>query len=344
MDTTLDEVESALQESFGQFFAKESPSHLVRSAEPLGFDRGLWEKVLAMGALRLALPEEVGGDGAGLGHLALVAQEMGRTLAPIPLIDTAVAARILARSAQPEARARLDSVLAGTEVIGLSFRPLEGGLAQLVPSGAVSDSIIAMEGDSLVIARIDGGPPRSSRPNLGSMPIADCEASGPRVELAQGAAARETFSRATTEWKALMAAALVGLADRSLDIGLEYVKVRKAFGTLIGEFQTVSHRLADNVVDLDGARLLSYEAAWAVDERRDEAATIASIAYLFASRVARSCSGLSLHFHGGVGFTMEHDIQLYYRRSVGWPLIYSDPDSEWEHLADLLYGPVEQRG
>jgi alkylation response protein AidB-like acyl-CoA dehydrogenase len=344
MDTTLDEVESALRESFGQFFAKESPSEVVRSAEPLGFDPDLWEKVLALGALRLALPEEVGGDGAGLAHLALVAQEMGRNLAPVPLIDTAVAARILSRSVTPEARARLDSVLTGAEVIGLSFRPLEEGLARLVPSGAVTDSIIAMEGDTLVIARIEGRPPRSSRPNLGSMPIADCTASGPRVELAQGAAAMDTLSRARTEWKALTAAALVGLADRSLAIGLEYVKVRKAFGILIGEFQTVSHRLADSVVELDGARLLSYEASWAIDERRDEAATVASMAYLFASRVARSCSGLSLHLHGGLGFTMEHDIQLYYRRSVGWPLIYSDPDSEWQHLADLLFGPVERRG
>jgi hypothetical protein len=279
-----------------------------------------------------------------VGHLALVAEKMGRNLGPVPLIDSAVAARILARSAQPEARARLGSVLAGAELMGLSFRPLEGGLALLVPSGAVSDSIIAMEGDSLVIARIEGQPPRSSRPNLGSMPIADCQANGPRVELAQGAAARDIFSRATTEWKALTAAALVGLAERSLEIGLEYVNVRKAFGTLIGAFQTVSHRLADSVVDLDGAKLLSYEAAWAIDEDRDEAAMVASMAYLFAARVARSCSGLSLHFHGGVGFTMEHDIQLYYRRSVGWPLIYSDPDSEWEHLADLLYGPVERRG
>jgi alkylation response protein AidB-like acyl-CoA dehydrogenase len=343
VDTTLDEVETSLQEAFGRFFAKESSSHVVRSAEPLGFDKSLWDKVLALGALRLAVPENVGGDGAGLGHLGLVVEQMGRNLAPVPLIDSAVAARVLARSANPEARSHLDSMLGGDRIIVLSFRPLDAGSAHLVPNGAIADSIVAMEDDRLLLVPVEGPSPRSARPNLGSMPIADCQAGRPILELASGPKAIVQFSWARTEWKALTAAALVGLADRALEIALDYVKVRKAFGTLIGAFQTVSHRLADSVVDLDGARLLSYEAAWSIDEGREDAPALASMSYLFASRVARSCSGLSLHFHGGVGFTLEHDIQLYYRRSVAWPLAFSDTESEWQHLADLLYGKAERR-
>jgi alkylation response protein AidB-like acyl-CoA dehydrogenase len=337
MDTTLDEVQVALQESFARFFGQESKSEVVRAAEPLGFDQGLWKKVLAMGALQLSLPEEVGGDGAGLCHLGLVAGQLGRTLAPVPLIDSAVAARVLARSGTPEVGEQLESMISGRQVIVMSIRPLEGAAARLVPSGAIADQIVAMDGDSLVLARVAGRPPRSSPTNLGSMPISDCMVAGPKVVLARGADATTTFSNALVEWKALTAAALVGLADRSMEMALDYVKVRRAFGTLIGSFQTVSHRLADGVVELDGARLLTYEAGWSVDEGLDQAPTVASMAFLFASQVARKCSGLSLHFHGGVGFTMEHDIQLYYRRSVGWSSIYSDPESEWQHLADLLY-------
>jgi len=337
MDTTLDEVQAALQASFARFFGKESTTEVVRAAEPLGFDEALWKRVLSMGALRLSLAEEVGGDGAGFSHLGLVAEQLGRSLAPVPLIDSAVAARVLARSGNQEVGEHLDSMLSGREVIVISIRPLEQGAARLVPSGAIADQIVAMDGDSLVLARVEGRPPRSSPSNLGSMPISDCQVSGPRVVLTGGADAKAAFSRALAEWKALTAAALVGLADRSKEMALKYVKVRRAFGTLIGSFQTVSHRLADTVVELDGARLLSYEAGWSVDEGVDQAPTVASMAYLYASQVARKCSELSLHFHGGVGFTLEHDIQLYYRRSVGWSSIYSDPESEWQHLADLLY-------
>jgi alkylation response protein AidB-like acyl-CoA dehydrogenase len=135
---------------------------------------------------------------------------------------------------------------------------------------------------------------------------------------------------------------MVGVAERSIDIALEYVKIRTAFGTLIGSFQTVSHRLADSVVDIDGARLLAYKAAWTTDHDAENAPAIASMAFIFASEVARQCSGHSLHFHGGIGYTMEHDIQLYYRRAKAWPLAYTSSEREYQHLADLLHGPSGQ--
>ncbi|MDI1289095.1 MAG: acyl-CoA dehydrogenase family protein [bacterium] len=341
MDSALDDVERAVKDTFGRFFASESGAEVVRAAEPLGFDRDLWNKALEMGALRMGLPAALEGDDADMVCLSLVAAELGRTVAPIPLIDSTVAARALARSESDEAFAALKSMLAGDEVIVYSPRPIANGTAPLVPSGAIADLIVAIEGDSLVLARVQ--PKSQSAPNnLGSMPLADCVIAGDRVLLADGVEASQANQRALTEAKALTASAMVGVAERSIDIALEYVKIRTAFGTLIGSFQTVSHGLADSVVDIDGARLLSFKAAWTAEHDAENAAAIASMAFIFASEVARRCSGHSLHFHGGIGYTMEHDIQLYYRRAKAWPLAYTSSEREYQHLADLLYGPSGQ--
>jgi alkylation response protein AidB-like acyl-CoA dehydrogenase len=341
MDTALDETELAVQETFARFFANQSPTSVVRAAEPLGFDRVLWRRLLDLGALRMALPEAVGGDAASMVCVALVAEQLGRCIAPVPLIDSVAAGRALAGCDEVAARDALERMLRGDEVITLSPRPIVDGVARLVPNGAVADRIVAMNGGSLVLAEVRERPDRAAG-NLGSMPLADCVVGGEPVVIAEGAAATTAITRALTECKALLSAALVGMADRSIEIALAYVKVRHAFGTLIGSFQTVSHRLANDVAELDGARLLSYEAAWALDDGATDADALSSMAFAFAAEVARESSGDSLHVHGGVGFTLEHDIQLYFRRAKAWPLAYTSLEDEYQHLADLLHGPKEQ--
>ncbi len=340
MDTTLSDVELAVQQSFGRFFATQSTSDVVREAEPFGFDAELWSRLLDLGALSMAVPTSAGGDDSGLLCLALVAEQLGRTVAPVPLIDCVAAVRAIARSDDPEARALVTAILDGEETVVLSPRSIVGGIAPLTPQGAIADRVLALEDNRLVVARVVPG--TQAPRNLGSMPLANCAVVGERIVLAEGDAAISGFAVALAEAKTLLAAALVGIADRSMEMALEYVKVRRAFGTLVGSFQTVSHRLADDAVDLDGARLLAYEAAWAHDEGIDTAASVASMALIFATETAQQCSGDCLHFHGGVGFTMEHDLQLFWRRAKAWPLAYSSLEDEYQQLADLLYGPREQ--
>src|SRR5262249_13743529 len=134
------------------------------------------------------------------------------------------------------------------------------------------------------------------------------------------------------------AGALVGIGARALEIGVEYVKERKAWGVPVGSFQSVAHRLADAAATIDGARLLTHEAAWAVDAQPDRAAELAAMAFAFASESARDTTHRSLHYHGGYGFMMEYDVQLYYRRARGWANVLAEPRVAFRRVADKRYG------
>ena len=138
--------------------------------------------------------------------------------------------------------------------------------------------------------------------------------------LAQGIAARRAFEEARDEWRVLMSGALVGVGETALALGVDYAKDRHQFGVPIGSFQSIARDLADVATLVDGARLLAREAAWARTEEDQDFRSLASMAFLFATRAARRASNVALHVHGGYGFTLEYDIQLYYRRAQSWPL------------------------
>jgi alkylation response protein AidB-like acyl-CoA dehydrogenase len=213
-------------------------------------------------------------------------------------------------------------------------------VATLAPAGAVADALVAMDGDELVAFRSEVSPrsPLPVPPNLGTSPLADRGAGVDEGDvLASGPGAVALYELARQEWQVLMAGALVGLAQTALEMGSEYVQQRRAFGVLIAWFQTVQHRLADAVTDLDGARLLTYEAAWSADQGLDNAPALAAMAFLFASQVAFRIAAESLHFHGGYGYTLEYDIQLYFRRAKAWPLAYGDPRDGYQELAAHLF-------
>jgi alkylation response protein AidB-like acyl-CoA dehydrogenase len=116
------------------------------------------------------------------------------------------------------------------------------------------------------------------------------------------------------------------------------VKERKAWGVPIGSFQAVAHRLADSATALDGARLLAYEAAWAQQEEPQRAAELAAMAFAFAYESARDATHRSLHFHGGYGFMMEYDPQLYWRRARAWTSVWGEPVLAYRRAAATRLG------
>jgi hypothetical protein len=137
--------------------------------------------------------------------------------------------------------------------------------------------------------------------------------------------ATASCSWSSDDWLRLTAATLVGLAARALEIGVAYVKERHAFGVPIGSFQAVAHPLADAAAAVDGARLLAYEATWAADDAPERARELAALAFGFAGETARDVTARSLHFHGGYGFMMEYDVQLYWRRARAWTNVWGEP-------------------
>jgi alkylation response protein AidB-like acyl-CoA dehydrogenase len=316
---------------FGALVERACPLERVRDFEPLGFSPKLWEQLVAVGAPGMAVTEADGGAGAGLLDLALAVESLGRRLAPAPLVEHATAARLLAR-----ASALPPDVLDGERVATVALRPARDDVVRLVPAGAVASIVVALRDDDLVVVE---SLPGEHVPNLASAPLAHRALGDARV-LASGAEAHELHADAVDEWRALTAAALVGLGLGALEIGVRYVSEREQFGVPIGSFQALQHTLADASVSLDGAQLLARKAAWARDLAQPDAAQLGAMAFLFAAEQAQRVSERALHFHGGYGFMEEYDIQLFYRRAKGWANVLDEPAREYARLADLRYGPI----
>jgi alkylation response protein AidB-like acyl-CoA dehydrogenase len=332
VNLALTEEQQFVRQTFSGLFAKEADPSRVRAAEPLGYDPDLWAHLTATGALGVGVPEGSGGGGGGLLELALIAEEAGRRVAPIPFAEPAVAARLLVACGAPQL---LEEAMSGGRMVSLAPRP--GPIEhQLLPDGAVADVVLALRGDRLVAVQR----PPDVRPtsNMGALPLARW-ADGTEIEvLARGEHACQSFLAALDELRVLRAAALVGLASEAIEIGAAYARDREAFGLRIGAYQAVAHPLADALVAKDGAQLLAWKASWALEEGLPLAPALASMAFVFAAETAYAAAQHSLHLHGGYGFTVECDIQLYYRRAKAWVTAFADPDRELDVAADALYG------
>jgi alkylation response protein AidB-like acyl-CoA dehydrogenase len=340
MDLNPSEEQQLLIETFGALYAKESSSERVRAAESSGHDPDLWQRLQGIGALEMAVDEESGGGGASLLDLALVAEQHGRFLGSAPLLEAQVAARLLSRVGSSEARSVLAATLAGDRLTTLALHPPRDGTLTMVPSGSVADTVVFVDGGRLWSLAI--GVAGTKVENLGSLPVADIEVGTDAVILASGPEVDRLFEQARDEWLVLMANALAGLATRSLEIGVEYVKERHAFGVPIGSFQAVAHGLADAATDVDGGGLLAREAAWAAAGEPGRAPELAALACAFNAEAAREASYRSLHYHGGYGFMLEFDIQLYFRRAKAWPALFAEPAALYARAeGHRLSGPAE---
>lgn len=344
MDLSLDEVSQAARDAVravcvGQSGAAAPASPVrAREAEPLGHDPKLWAELCAVGIPGLGVAEELGGGGADLLALVAVAQELGGVLAPVPLVEHAVAARLLA-SVAPE-HPHLAAVVNGELIATLAPR-VRAGRAQVVPAGAVADLVIGCDDDQLVAVRSD--PPMQSLPNQGSLPVADRDLSTrARTVLLTGSAARDAFDVAHREWLVLVAGWLTGMSAAALELVTRWVKERHQFGVPIGSFQGVQHGLADLPGLIDGAGLLASEAAWALTTGKRsitgaDGGQLALMALIFAADAARLTTGRAVQYHGGLGVAEEHDAQLYYRRARAYPLLTGAPRLQLRELgADLL--------
>ena len=338
MDLALSSEQRQLVDAFTAIYSRLATPERVRAAEPLGFDPALWTAMKDTGVVEMAVGEAHGGWGATDVDLALVAEQHGRAVAPAPMVETQVAARLLAACGDTGADA-LSAALAGEKMITFAPRPARAGKLGLAPAGAVADAVIALAGDTLLLVPVDKENIRVVA-NLASMPLADIDITDDAVVLAEGARAHALHSDALDRWLVLTSLALVGIAARAVEIGADYAKQRHAFGTPIGTFQAVSHPLADSATAVDGARLLGYKAACAFADEPARVGELAAMAFVFAYETARDATQHSLHIHGGYGFGMEQDIQLYYRRARGWAMVYAEPNEVLDRVADMRYGTV----
>lgn len=337
LDLGLSADQQEIEALFDHFFEQESTPEVVRRAEPLGFDAQLWKRVSELGAPALAVPD-ADGSGPLFAHLVVACESFGRRIAPIPLVEHLVASQLVPAP----------DVLEGSRIVTLALHPAtRDGVFSFVPAGAIAQTVVGLDGEELVA--VTSNPPGHGPRNHGSTPMADRSARTGKREII---GARADFESALDRWRLLTAAALVGIATSARDMALRYVMERKAFGRPIGAYQSLQHGLADFPAWIDGARTLVHKAAWSLDHEREgvidlhdfeieDPAILIAMAYGFACEAAARTTDRSLHYHGSYGFSLEYDIQLFYRRARGWPLQLGDPAKERIRLAAMLW-PLEK--
>ncbi len=333
MDLSFTPDQDALREACQRLYDKESHGERVRELEPVGFDDRLWAAVAGMGLPVMAVAESNGGAGASLTDLAAAVEVHGAHCGLVPLVEAAVAGRLL--SAVGPAGASALAAIADGAVATFAPRPADAGVARLVPYAAKAQVIVALDGDRLVVA-VDAG--TTDRRTLAGIAAADVDLAGASV-LAEGDVAHEAFERARDEWRSLTAVAQAGLGRATLDVGVQYAKDRHQFGVPIGSFQSLQHRFADLHERVDGSRLLAYQAIWALDEADPSAPGRAAQASWYCGQVAEEAAGFSLHVHGGYGFMVEYDVQLHVRRAKTARLVLGDARHELRTIAARRWGP-----
>jgi len=354
VDFELTEEQAALREVSRGLLAVNCPPQLVRSLAAAGQDTDdkLWQRGAELGWTGLAVPEELDGAGQGVVELTLVAEELGRAVAPGPFADSALTALALARAG---CRAELVRSLAVGEVKasvahhGAVVGSWDGD--ELVLSGRATAVQAAASADWLLVTvAIDHGDRRLVLVDRSSSSASveprrtldetrrwyDVALDGVRVAGSDVITADEAEAGWLADAGAVLTAAdSLGVGERLLEMTVGYVKVREQFGRPIGSFQSVKHKVADMLTTLKGARAATYYAAMALDAGVADAAAASSVAKAFTGEGVAALAGEALQTHGGIGFTWEHDLHLYLRRAKVNEVLYGAAAEHYERLVAL---------
>jgi alkylation response protein AidB-like acyl-CoA dehydrogenase len=327
MQLSLPNDSVPVKEMFERFFATESTSARVRAAEPIGFDAALWRELVALDLPFLRVSAEAGGSGMSLFDACLMMEEAGRRLASAPLAEAVVALRILGEVGGETAAQWIDKVRDGETVLTLALHPVVKGKPQLVTGGAVAKAILTFDGCTLVIELPQQALEVPS--TLGGSAVGVfVPGQGERIVLESSADVGAIWAAGIEEWKLLTSAALIGLTRESLTMAAAYACEREAFGQPIGSYQGISHPLAVDVIDADGAAMQLWWTLSAIATGHKDAAATVSMLFWWVSRTATNAVAHAIHTFAGYGLSNEYDIQLYHRRAKSWAQVFGDPEAE----------------
>src|SRR6201746_270349 len=348
MNFDFSDEQKQMRDEARKFLAEKCPPKAVRAVLDgnAPYDMDLWMGLAEMGFLGIAIPEAFGGAGAGHLELCVIAEEMGRALAPVPFSSTVylAAEALMIAGSDAQKQKWLPKIASGDAIGTLALFEGKGnpspqaikltvsvgaltGVKKPVPDGAIADFAI-------VAARTGS----SGRETDISLFLVDMKAEGveakglTNVDPSRGQAARtfksgkaEPLGLANEGWSilsqvldraaVLMAFEQVGGADRALEMGRDYALDRIAFGRPIGSFQAVKHMLADMYVSATLARSNCYYGAWALSTNASELPEAAASARISATQAFQHCAKNNIQVHGGMGFTWEFDCHMYYRRA-----------------------------
>jgi len=379
MDVLLNEEEQMLQNAAREFLEGECPPSLARAMEKddLGYPPELWRQMAGLGWLGMALPERYGGQGLPMSYLGIIVEEIGRAIAPVPFHSTAVPALTIALDGNDEQRSEiLPKVCQGdlvmtwalteadprflpetihTEAVADGDSFVVSGTKMFVDNfGAAGVCLVACrtapaspdnQGISLLL--VDPASPgishialttlakdKQSQVTFDHVRVPNKNLVG---ELNQGwPLAEEMIDRATL----LLCTQMIGATRKDAEMAIEYAKNRVAFGRPIGSFQSIQHLCADMTLWVDGAQLLTYEALWMMDQGMPARIEI-SQAKSFCNEKCEAVVRSSQVIHGGIGFMMEFDLHLWFRRVTSWTMRLG---TSFEHRARIAQALLDQPG
>jgi len=375
MDTQFTEEQNRLREAARDFLRAECPMSVARAwlAAPEGrIDDGVWPKLADMGWLGLVLPESAGGAGLGWVDLVVLLEETGRALLPHPLLSTTIAGVAVAlfgseeqrgewlpRFASGELRACLalldESASWETRDVGLagSTAAAQGGDLTLrgslvfVPDAQCADVILVAVRDPAgpKLALLERGAPGLGLRGIDTIDptrrLCQLTLDGVRVSceaiLGDGTPDRDVrFERLLDLAKVAICGESCGMAERVLELSVDYAKTRVQFGAPIGSFQAIQHKCADMFCLVESAKSACYYAAWTLAEDEPDAHAAACLAKAFCSEALTRVAAEGIQIHGGLGFTWEQDLHLYFKRAKSNELAYGDPSWNRELAARAL--------
>ena len=367
MDLGLSEEQELLKNSAREFLEKECPEEHVRAMEEdeKGYSPALWKKMADLGWQGLMIPEEQGGAGFSYLDLCVLVEEFGRALVPGPFIPNATsAAGFILAGTDAQKKKYLPGIADGSAIHTYAITEPSGrwdregitmkatasgsdfvlnGTKLFVPDAAVADylNVVAWKPDgklsTFVVARDQPGIAVTVLKTIASDKQAEVIFNDVKVSADDVIDMdQKTSSRLRNMATNLENAYLVGLAQRDFEISVNYAKERVQFGRPIGSFQAIQHKAADMVTDVDGMRFIMYKAAWATSEDEDSADMDTAMAKAWCSDASRRVVAHGQQIHGGIGFTKDYKVQLYFRRQKAAELAWGDGDYHRELVAEEL--------
>jgi alkylation response protein AidB-like acyl-CoA dehydrogenase len=309
------------------------PERVREHAESGRMDTELWRELCELGWPGIAISEEHGGGGLGLIELGILCEELGRSLAPVPFLPSAMAATVIEHGGSPEQRRRWLPSLASGESIGALGTALDG-TAEFVIGGADAQVIVLIEDDGS--ARVLAADEAEVSP-LASI---DPTRSAARVSAEDGGELLADGCAGLGRALVAVSSELVGVCDRALAMTVEYVKERKQFGVPVGAYQAVSHRCAQMLLETEKARSTAAFAAWTADSDPERLAEAAAMAKAAASDAGREVTASAIQAHGGIGFTWEADVHWLYKRAQVDAVLLGGAGRHRARLAEILADKV----
>jgi alkylation response protein AidB-like acyl-CoA dehydrogenase len=376
MNFGFSEEQELLRSTARKFFENEFPSTVVRTLmeTPEGMTPALWSKLGEQGWLGLIYPEAYDGMGLGLVDLVVLMEEMGRAVVPGPYFSTVMLGALAILEAGNEAQKKewLPKIATGEKRVSLAWMEPSAtlgpdgvtlpaaqkngsytlsGTKLFVPDAHTSDAIVVAartgmgkseDGVGLFLVPKDAAgvevkllPTMDQTRKLCEVSLKDVRLGGESL-LGGAGAGWKPLARVLDRATVALCAEMCGGAQKVLDMTVEYAKIRQAFGRPIGSYQGVKHKAADMLVDVENSKSITYYAAWALDEGVTEGPLATSMAKAYVSDAYRRVSAAGIQLHGGIGFTWEHDLHLYFKRAKGSEFTFGDATYHRERVAQLV--------